>query len=210
MRKAEKLALEEYPIEDSFDEMASGKRIGFINGYEQAIKDLIADAIETTIDGKKTKIIVIDCEYEREDITAECVGDIIDLLTPCSREASVFMTPPKEGDNIQQVQVWDCVEVEHKISKEHSIYGVGFRKAFMFTIGEHGPHDMSECYKKQVERAKNKKPIALTEEQMEEIAQKFFDNVYYSCGENHIFIDGPIYVDEILAVADYIRQITSE
>lgn len=151
----------------------------------------------------------IDCEYEREDITAECVGDIIDLLAPCNREASVFMVAPKEGDNIQQVQVWDCQEVEHKVSKEHSIYGVGFRKAFMFTIGEHGPHDMGECYKKQMARLKDKKPVALTEEQTSEIAHKFFEDVYYSNGDNYISIDGPIAIDTILKAADYIRTLNN-
>ena len=32
-------------------------------------------------------------------------------------------------------------------------------------------------------------------------------DVYYSCGENYISIDGPVKVDDILRAADYIRQI---
>lgn len=151
----------------------------------------------------------IDCEYEREDITAECVGDIIDLLAPCNREASVFMVAPKEGDNIQQVQVWDCQEVEHKISKEHSIYGVGFRKSFMFTIGEHGPHDMGECYKKQMARIKDKKPVALTEKQMRDVEERFFEHDCFAIEDDVFMIDGHISVQTILDAADYIRTLNN-
>lgn len=56
MRKAEERARETYPIEDCYDEMATGKRIGFIEGYEQAIKDMK----ETFEEMSKNTNIVID------------------------------------------------------------------------------------------------------------------------------------------------------
>lgn len=49
--------------------------------------------------------------------------------------------------------------------------------------------------------------IHLDEEQTGEVAEKFFDDVYYGSGENYICIDGPVKVDDILRAADYIRQI---
>ena len=155
---------------------------------------------------------IVDCETEVVEIIAESAGDIIDLLASCRREASVFMIPPNKGDTIQRVQVWDCQEVEHKITEDDdsSVYAVGFRKAFYFTIGEHGPHEMGECYRKQIERKKDNKPIVLTEEQMSDVEEKFFEHDCFAIEDNVFMIDGHISVQTILDAADYIRQITSE
>lgn len=95
---------------------------------------------------------LIDCETELEEITCECVGDIIDILSEYPRSATVFMIPPKKGDNIQRVQVWDCVENDVKVTDEKSVTAYKQRKAGFFTIGTHGPHEISECCKKQRER----------------------------------------------------------
>ena len=95
---------------------------------------------------------LVDCETEVEEIICESVGDILDILEGCPRSATVFMVPPRKGDNIQKVQVFDCCEVEHKFDDEITLNGVRLRKAFSFTIGEHGPYEMLECYKKQRER----------------------------------------------------------
>jgi hypothetical protein len=100
---------------------------------------------------------LIDCETEVEEITCECVGDIIDILSEYPRSATVFMIPPKKGDNIQRVQVWDCAEHEVKVTDEKSVTAIKLRKASFFTIGTHGPHEMSECCKKQMEREQNEK-----------------------------------------------------
>lgn len=95
---------------------------------------------------------LVDCENEVEEITCECVGDILDILSEYPRSANVFMIPPKKGDNIQRVQVWDCVENEVKVTDEKSVTAIKLRKASFFTIGTHGPHEISECCKKQRER----------------------------------------------------------
>lgn len=60
MTRAEEQALEAYPRTDDVWGDEWQKRVGFKDGYEQATKDLMADAIETTIDGKVVKVIVID------------------------------------------------------------------------------------------------------------------------------------------------------
>jgi len=44
---------------------------------------------------------LMDIETEMEEITAESVGDILDLLAPYPRSASVYMIPPRMGSNIQ-------------------------------------------------------------------------------------------------------------
>lgn len=100
---------------------------------------------------------LVDCETEVEEITCECVGDIIDILSEYPRSATVFMIPPKKGDNIQRVQVWDCVENEVKVTDEKSVTAIKLRKASFFTIGIHGPHEIIECYKKQLEREQKDK-----------------------------------------------------
>ena len=100
---------------------------------------------------------LIDCETEVEEITCECVGDILDILADYPRSATVFMIPPKKGDNIQRVQVWDCVEDRIDVTDELSVPSVKLRKAGIFTIGAHGPYEISECCKKQMEREQKDK-----------------------------------------------------
>lgn len=97
---------------------------------------------------------LVPSEYVTTDITVESVGDIIDLLSDCSRGASLFMLPPKKGDNIQQVQVLDLRRASefHKCSFPIPDAAIGTYKAFIFTIGKHGPFEFSDCYEKQVER----------------------------------------------------------
>ena len=60
MSRAEEQALKAYPRDDDAWGDEWQKRVGFVEGYKQAEKDLIKDAIETTIDGKVVKVIVID------------------------------------------------------------------------------------------------------------------------------------------------------
>lgn len=70
MSRAEEQALKAYPKRgwkckdaDGNDAFLDGNRecrSAYIKGYEQATKDLMVDAIETTIDGKVVKVIVID------------------------------------------------------------------------------------------------------------------------------------------------------
>jgi hypothetical protein len=49
--------------------------------------------------------------------------------------------------------------------------------------------------------------MKLTEQQMYEVAEKFFEYDYYAIEDNVIFIDGHVSIDTILAAADYIREI---
>lgn len=102
---------------------------------------------------------LIDCETEVEEITCECVGDILDILSEYPRSATVFMIPPKKGDNIQRVQVWDCAEERIDVTDELSVPAIKLRKAGFFTIGTHGPHEMSECCEKQIEREQNENQL---------------------------------------------------
>ncbi|MBP5712410.1 MAG: hypothetical protein J6W77_05350 [Prevotella sp.] len=95
---------------------------------------------------------LIDCETEVEEITCECVGDILDILADYPRSATVFMIPPKKGDNIQRVQVLDCVEERIDVTDGLSVPTAKLRKAGAFTIGTYGPYELSECCKKQKER----------------------------------------------------------
>ena len=60
MTKAEEQALKAYPRTDDVWGDEWQKRVGFVEGYKQAEQDLMSDAIETTIDGKVVKVIVID------------------------------------------------------------------------------------------------------------------------------------------------------
>ena len=91
-----------------------------------------------------------------KQIIAESVGDIIDLLSDCSRGASVFMMPPRKGDNIQQVQVLDLRKTSEFRKSENPIPddSIGTYRAFIFTIGKHGPFECTDCYNRQVEREK--------------------------------------------------------
>lgn len=102
---------------------------------------------------------LIDCETEVDEITCECVGDILDILSEYPRSATVFMIPPKKGDNIQMVQVWDCAEERIDVIDELSVPAIRLRKASFFTIGTHGPHEISECCKKQMEREQNENQL---------------------------------------------------
>lgn len=102
---------------------------------------------------------LIDCETEVDEITCECVGDILDILSEYPRSATVFMIPPKKGDNIQRVQVWDCVEERIDVTDELSVPAIRFRKASFFTINTHGPHEISECCKKRMEREQNENQL---------------------------------------------------
>ena len=45
----------------------------------------------------------------------------------------------------------------------------------------------------------------LTEEQTQELAEKFFEHDYYAVEDDVMFIDGHVSVDAILAAADWIR-----
>lgn len=47
--------------------------------------------------------------------------------------------------------------------------------------------------------------IRLTEDQVEELAEKFFEYDYYGVENEVIFIDGSISISTILAAADWIR-----
>ena len=49
--------------------------------------------------------------------------------------------------------------------------------------------------------------MVLTEQQMCEVAEKFFKYDYYAIEDDVIFIDGHVSIDTILAAADYIREI---
>ena len=65
MSRAEEQSLKNYPVIIKQGHVAKHDinlltRRGFVKGYKQALQDLMADAIETTIDGKVVKVIVID------------------------------------------------------------------------------------------------------------------------------------------------------
>ena len=49
--------------------------------------------------------------------------------------------------------------------------------------------------------------MKLTEQQMCEVAEKFFEYGYYAIEDDVILIDGGVSIDTILAAADYIRGI---
>ena len=49
--------------------------------------------------------------------------------------------------------------------------------------------------------------MKLTEQQMEELSEKFFSDECYGIEGNALMIDGYVFVDTILAAADYIRDI---
>ncbi len=48
--------------------------------------------------------------------------------------------------------------------------------------------------------------IRLTDEQMRELAEKFFEHDYFGIEEDTIMLDGSIDVETILAAADWIRK----
>lgn len=48
--------------------------------------------------------------------------------------------------------------------------------------------------------------IRLTDEQMRELAEKFFEHDYFGIEGDAIMIDGSIDVETILAAADWIRE----
>lgn len=48
--------------------------------------------------------------------------------------------------------------------------------------------------------------IQLTEEQIQELAEKFFEHDYFGIEDDAIMIDGSIDVETILAAADWIRE----
>lgn len=48
--------------------------------------------------------------------------------------------------------------------------------------------------------------IRLTDEQMRELAEKFFEHDYFGIEDDAIMIDGSIDVETILAAADWIRE----
>ena len=52
--------------------------------------------------------------------------------------------------------------------------------------------------------------IRLTEEQTEELAEKFFKHNYYDVEDDVIFIDGHVIVSTIPAAADWIREETEK
>lgn len=97
---------------------------------------------------------LVPCEYEDEEIVVESVGDIIDILSDCSRGASLFMVPPEKGQTIQRVQVWDwrrtCEVREAKSPLDYT--GVTLYKGFHFTIGGNGPYSSDTCFEEQLKR----------------------------------------------------------
>lgn len=74
MSRAEEQALKAYPKRgwkckdaegnDAFLDSNRGCRLAYVQGYEQGYKqareDLMKDAIETTIDGDKVKVIIVE------------------------------------------------------------------------------------------------------------------------------------------------------
>lgn len=99
---------------------------------------------------------LVPCEYEDEEIVVESVGDIIDILSDCSRGASLFMVPPEKGQTIQRVQVWDwrrtCEVRKPKSPLDYT--GVTLYKGFYFTIGGNGPYSSDTCFEEQLKREK--------------------------------------------------------
>lgn len=63
MTRAEEQALKAYPVLSLTNDTNAPKRKYFTDGYALAEQDLMADAIETIIDGKVVKVIVIDENY---------------------------------------------------------------------------------------------------------------------------------------------------
>ena len=48
--------------------------------------------------------------------------------------------------------------------------------------------------------------IQLTEEQMQELAERFFENEYYAIDGSVLMIDGHVSISTILEAADWIRE----
>lgn len=103
------------------------------------------------------------CNYEAEEIIVESVGDLIDILAPYSRGASLYMIPPNDGDTIQQVQVMD-IRPSKEIDADAPDDAHYMYKPIVFTIGTHGPHYSFDLFKKQQEREKAEMEHQLTEE----------------------------------------------
>ena len=96
-------------------------------------------------------------------------GDIVDLLAPYSREASVFMIRPESGDNLQQVQIWDLRPLE-KRDENTPEDAHSFFRPIVFTIGEHGPFDSRDLYSIQQKRERRGRHlVGLTWQDMQEI-----------------------------------------
>lgn len=93
----------------------------------------------------------IPSEYEAEEIIVESVGDMIDLLAPYSRGASMFMVPPEKGKQIQRVQVWD-IRPSREDNPNMPAHAHHLHRAMSFTIGEEGDHWSYDLFEKQLAR----------------------------------------------------------
>jgi hypothetical protein len=118
---------------------------------------------------------LVPCEYEDMEVVVESVGDMLEILGPYSKGASLFMVAPKQGELLQRVQIFDVRANDEGIEDTPSkIIGntAHLYKPFVFTIGEVKSYSSEELLPIQKRReAGGRKLARLTWEDMKRIVE---------------------------------------